>query len=131
MTLHIANLGSISMLYKIWCAVSGATHTWCAAHTCAVCDGVDYMRRCDRTSVHLCASSLQDLAVSQDIYSLVSISVNDLSDPVFDGVGLVGFKSKANAILLAKLLAPFLSPVVFPLSSFILWVGVVGLGSSD
>ena len=25
---------------------------------------------------------------------------NDLSDPVFDGVGLVGFKSRANAFLL-------------------------------
>ena len=32
----------------------------------------------------------------------VSVSLwNDLSDPVFDGVGLVGFKSNANAILLA------------------------------
>ena len=26
---------------------------------------------------------------------------NDLSDPMFDGVGLVGFKSKVNAFLLA------------------------------
>ena len=26
---------------------------------------------------------------------------NDLSDPVFDGVGLVGFKSRANAVVLA------------------------------
>ena len=56
---------------------------------------------------------------------------NDLSDPVFDGVGLAGFKSKVNAFLLAQLLAHFLSPTVFPFSSFILWVGVVGLGSSD
>ena len=30
-----------------------------------------------------------------------------------------------------KLLAPFLSPTIFPFSYFILWVGVVGLGSSD
>ena len=53
---------------------------------------------------------------------------NDLSDPVFNGVGLVGFKSRANAFLLAKLLAYILSPAVFLFSSFILWVGVVGLG---
>ena len=36
--------------------------------------------------------------------SFVPLSVsfwNDLSDPVFDGVGLVGFKSRANAFLLA------------------------------
>ena len=34
----------------------------------------------------------------------ISLSVslwNDLADPVFDGVGLSGFKSRANAILLA------------------------------
>ena len=55
---------------------------------------------------------------------------NDLSDPVLDGVGLAGFKSRAIAFLLL-LLAHFLSPAVFPFSSFILWLGVVGLGSSD
>ena len=42
---------------------------------------------------------------------------NDLSDPVLDGMGLAGFKSRANAILLAWLLAPFLSPPVFPFPS--------------
>ena len=56
---------------------------------------------------------------------------NDLSNPVFDGVGLAGFKSRANDFLLAQLLAPFLSPPVFPFSSFILWVGIVALGSSN
>ena len=45
---------------------------------------------------------------------------NDLSDPMFDGVGLAGFKSRANAFLLALLLTLFLSPPVFPFSSFIL-----------
>ena len=54
---------------------------------------------------------------------------NDLSDHVFDGVELAGFKSRANAFLLAKQLVHFLSPAVFPFSSLILWVGVVGLGT--
>ena len=32
----------------------------------------------------------------------LSVSLwNDLSDPMFDGLGLVGFKSRANAFLLA------------------------------
>ena len=32
----------------------------------------------------------------------LSVSLwNDFSDPVFDGVGLTGFKSRANAFLLA------------------------------
>ena len=36
--------------------------------------------------------------------SFIPLSVslwNDLADPVFDGVGLAGFKSRANALLLA------------------------------
>ena len=41
---------------------------------------------------------------------------NDLSDPVFDGVGLACFKSRANSFLFSTLLAPFLSPPVFPFS---------------
>ena len=62
----------------------------------------------------------------------LSVSLwNGLSDTVFDGVGLASFKSRANACLLAYLLAHCLSPAVFPFSSFILYVGVVGLGSSD
>ena len=71
---------------------------------------------------------------SQDSRTFIPSSVslwNDLGDPLFDGEGLTGFKSIANAFLLALLLAPFLSPAVFPFSSFILWVGIVGLGSSD
>ena len=41
---------------------------------------------------------------SQCHRSFVPLSVslwNDLSDPMFDGVGLAGFKSRANAFLLA------------------------------
>ena len=42
--------------------------------------------------------------ISQYRRSIVPLSVslwNDLSDPMFDGVGLAGFKSRANAFLLA------------------------------
>ena len=41
---------------------------------------------------------------SQYRQTFIPLSVylrNDLSDPVFDGVGLVGFKSRANAFSLA------------------------------
>ena len=75
--------------------------------SCAVCAGVGYTRGCDSTSVHLCAFSLQNLAVSPDFCALLGVSVTPtpvcltLSDPVFDGVGLAGFKSRANAFLLA------------------------------
>ena len=43
---------------------------------------------------------------------------NDLSDPVFDGVGLAGFKSRANAFLLASSAVSFLSPTVLSFYSF-------------
>ena len=33
--------------------------------------------------------------------SLTASLCNDVSDPVFDGVGLAGFKSRANAFLLS------------------------------
>ena len=54
----------------------------------------------------------------------LSVSLwNDLSDPVFDGVRLASFKSRANAFLLAWLLAHFLSLAVFLLSFYrlVLW----------
>ena len=44
----------------------------------------------------------------------LSVSLwNYLVDPVFDGVGLAGFKSRSNAFLLALLLSPFLSSNIF------------------
>ena len=49
---------------------------------------------------------------SQYCRTFVSLSVslqNDLVDPIFDFVRLVGFKSRSNAFLLAQLLSPFLS----------------------
>ena len=50
---------------------------------------------------------------------------NDLGEPVFDGVGLGGFKTRSISFLLVSI-APFLCPTVFPFSSFILLVGFVG-----
>ena len=53
------------------------------------------------------------------IFALLSVSLwNDLADPVFDGVGLAGFKSRANAFYCPKLLYPYYSlQLFFPFSS--------------
>ena len=62
-------------------------------------------------------------STSQHRRSFISLSVslwNDLGDPIFDGVGLACFKSRANTFLSALLLAPFLSSAVFSFSSSIL-----------
>ena len=49
----------------------------------------------------------------------LSVSLcNDLADPVFDGVGLAGFKSRANVFYFPKLLYPYYSLLLFfPFSS--------------
>ena len=48
--------------------------------------------------MYLCTASLQNIAVQQDFYSPLAVSLwNDLANPVFDGVGQAGFKSRANA----------------------------------
>ena len=65
--------------------------------------------------------------------SFVPLSVslwNDLSDPVFDGVGLAGFKSRANAFLLARSAFSFFVSYCF-VFFFLPWVGCMGLGSFD
>ena len=54
-----------------------------------------------------------------------SVCVGDPAGPLFDGVGLAGFKSRANALYWPKLFAPFLSSPVFIFSPLFLWVGIV------
>ena len=49
----------------------------------------------------------------------LSVSLwNDLGDPVFDGVGMAGFKSRDNVFLLAGSALSFLAPTVLSFSSF-------------
>ena len=53
---------------------------------------------------HIHSFALPCCRTSQYHRTFVPLSVslwNDLTDPVFDGVGLTGFKSRANASLLA------------------------------
>ena len=53
-----------------------------------------------------------------------------LADPLFDGVGLGGFKSGANGFLLASAARPIFVFNCFPFC-FFLYVGIVGLRSLD
>ena len=65
-------------------------------------------------------------------FILLLVSVwNDLADPVFDSVGLAGFKKMANIFLLSKLHYLFLSSTIFPLIFFLSigwYCGAVVLG---
>ena len=66
-----------------------------------ICAHVGYPLCSGHTSVHLCTAWLQNLAVQQDFYSPLDVPLEHLANPVFDGVELAGFKSRANAFLLA------------------------------
>ena len=61
----------------------------------------------------------------------LSVSLwNDLSDPAFVGVGLTGFKRRANAFLAARSALSFLSPrfyLFLPSMCWLCGVGVFGL----
>ena len=80
--------------------------------TCAVCASEAYMRCFGRTSVYLI---MRLLAARTSLYrmtlnlllSMVSLW-NGLTDPVFDGVGLPGFKGRADAVFVFYCF-PFLS----------------------
>ena len=81
------------------------------------------------STVYICASLLRNLAVPQDFYSLAVSLWNDLADSVFDGVGLVGFKSRANAFYWPRSLFIFYCfPCLFVLSlGSYCGAGVIGL----
>ena len=67
---------------------------------------------------------------SQYRMTFIHLSVylwNNLSNPVFDGVGLADFKSPVNALHWPSC-SP---PAVLPFSYFFRWVGIVWLRSSD
>ena len=100
-------------------------------YQCRMCHGACDTRCCDRRSVHLCASSLQNLTVPQDFYFIVSISVERSWLPGIRWYGTGVFQEQGHFLFIGLAARSFWSPTVFPFSSFILWVGIVGLMSSD
>ena len=73
---------------------------------------------------HRCAYEPPRCRTSQYSRTFIPILMslwNDLANPVFDGVGLAGFKSRANAFLLAKAALSLLSST---LSSFLFFLSI-------
>ena len=87
---HRRSVAVQCMLYKVGCKPVHPLHgaTW----VIGACVGSK--RGSGSTSVYLFDSSLQNLTVSVPL-------CNDPANPVFDGVRLAGFKSRANLFLLA------------------------------
>ena len=79
----------------------------------------------------ICRSSLNNLAVYHMTFIPLSVfQRNGLSNPVFSGVGLSGFRAWSMLFHWPKRIAPILSSTVFTLSSLyrlVSWGWVFGL----
>ena len=112
---HRRSVAVLSMLYKVRC---NQKHPLCGALP------VPYVP--DRVTrgaliAHRYTFAPPRCRTSQYRRTFIPLSVslwNYLVDPVFDDLGLAGFKSRSNASLLALLLSPFLSLTIFTFSSF-------------
>ena len=113
---HRQSLAVLCVLYEIRCNPMKPP----LLATYAACASASNSRRYGRSVVHLCDSSQH-----HKTFIRLSVSLwNDLADPVFDGMQLVGFESMVNFILLAQMLAPLLSPTISLFISFhglLLW----------
>ena len=95
---HRRSVAVLCMLYKIRC---NSMHPLCGALP------VPYVPvRITRGALiaHRYTYAPPRCRTSQYLITIIPLSVslwNDLVDPVFDGVGLAGFKSRSNAFLLA------------------------------
>ena len=124
MTLHIVDLWR----YHLCCTKSGATRCtlFMALYLSRMCRAC-YTRCCDHTSVHL---SPPRCRTSQHRRTIILLSVslwNHLGDPLFDGVGLADFKSRANGLFVGTVASSLFVTYCFSLSLLSLY-GLVSWG---
>ena len=99
---------------------------WCSI--CAAFVSAGYTRCFGRASVNFCAPRCRTSQYRLTFILVPSVSLwNDLADPVFAGVGLAGFKSRANAFHIGLSFShPFsLLPFFLPLLYFY-WLALWG-----
>ena len=75
--------------------------------TCALCASPGYTRCFDRASVCFCASPLQNLTVSQDFYSPLSISLEWSSWPRIWWCGIGGFQEQVQCLFVGLVALSF------------------------
>ena len=95
---HSRYVALLCMLNKIRCNPMHLLYM--VLYKYCICASAGYMRWFGLTSVCLCASSQQNLAVQQDFYSTFSGTVGRSCRPCIRRVGLAGIKSRVKAILL-------------------------------
>ena len=99
------------------------TQAWsveCLGSTCAVCASAGYTRCFGRSSDCLCASSLQNLSVTQDFSPFSLSQWNDIASPLFDVWDWRVLKEVLMVFHWPELFSPVLSPTVLCLFLFFL-----------
>ena len=118
---HCRSESVLCMLYKIRCNPMHPRYAWRFIR--AISESAYYKWCIGRTWVYLGPHRCR---TSQYHRTFISLSVslqNDLSDPVFDGVGLESFKSRVNALSLAWAARSFCLFSCFPF--FLYFYGLV------
>ena len=95
---HRRSVAVLCMLYKIRC---DPKHPLCGTLPVPY---VPVQVTCGALITHRYTFAPSRCRTSQNRRTFIPLSVslwNDLVDPIFDGVGLVGFKSRSNAFFLA------------------------------
>ena len=101
---------------------------WCC--TRAVYADACYTRCCNRTSVHMRLLAVKPLQWRRTFIALSASLWNDLgsySNDLIRSCGIGGFREQGQCLFIGLAARSVLSPTVFPFSSFIIWVGIVGL----
>ena len=91
---HRRSVAFLCMLYQIRCNLMHAAWTVCGSAGYTWCPG--------RTSVYLCATSLQNLAVPHDFYSSLSVSLERSYWPRIRWCGTGGFQETAGLLCLSQ-----------------------------
>ena len=92
----LAHRRSVALLHYVCCTISGVTRCTVVMvlYLCRICAGACCTRCCD-SHRYTHASSRSRTSQYPWNFILLSVSLwNDLCDPMFDGVGLAGFKRR-------------------------------------
>ena len=112
---HRRSVAVLCMLYKIRC---NPMYPLCRASTCALCASPGYTWYFDRTSVYLCASPLQNLAVPQDFYSPLSLSLERSGWPCIWWCGIGEFQEQVQCLFVSLVALSFFVFNYFPFLFF-------------
>ena len=108
--------------YCVCCVRSGVSTLLMVLYLDRVSASAGYTRCSGRTSVHLCASSLQNLTVPQDLYSPHSVPLERSCQPCIRWCGTVGFQEQGQCFFFGR--GCSISTIVFYSFTFLFFLSI-------